>query len=437
MSSANVCGIFAASGENPWKEIMSSDPDRPWRRNITSADMARLSLNKRRLLDKSDPRYAIQYMRLKLHSRQARSSRSVDSAQSSLYDADEHDIEWYRDPAHRWSRKRYCSFWPHQHNIRLEHHANTLRFPEANKPSHLDDSMSPEDFSPRDATFDGSGWQRRSITRGGEYSPNSRTGRLETSTSSKNASVDFSSMFDSSCYNEDDDFSVGLATSIRGSRGYRLREGVLPPQTAPSATSGRTLRVSRNVHFRGSYVNNRTRPTASRFNAPGFDFGRAYDNAGILGYRAGAYPSPRKADGSPTHVPRDETSSSSIKNKNVSGHEWRRKRGNFFERRTNVVDHSYNGFWPEDWSPVGKIARLQKVRKELAFRQEERRRADQALWEKTLRRLQETRTYDDFHSSKFYSRPNEPIAAQKTLHRQLTEPARLAKEPLFTAEYEN
>lgn len=31
--------------------------------------------------------------------------------------------------------------------------------------------MSPEDWSPSDSIFDGSGWKRSSITRGGEYRP--------------------------------------------------------------------------------------------------------------------------------------------------------------------------------------------------------------------------------------------------------------------------
>lgn len=45
--------------------------------------------------------------------------------------------------------------------------------------SHGSPEMVPEDWSPRDQTFQGSGWQRASITRGGEYSPNRRSGKLE------------------------------------------------------------------------------------------------------------------------------------------------------------------------------------------------------------------------------------------------------------------
>ncbi len=188
-----VHGVYAASGENPWIQILSADPQRPWRRNLKATDMCYYSLNKRRLLDRSDPRYAVQYMRLKLHSRQPRrTSLSVsDSAQSSLYVADEQDIGWSRDPKHRWSRKRYSGFWPHEHSLRLEHHVNKLRFDDSNRMDtygQLDrkaadgnghHGLPPEDWSPTDSVFDGSGWKRRSITRGGEYRSAPPAGKLE------------------------------------------------------------------------------------------------------------------------------------------------------------------------------------------------------------------------------------------------------------------
>ncbi|CAD7955097.1 unnamed protein product [Amoebophrya sp. A120] len=467
MSSASINGIFAASGENPYTGIMSGDPDRTWQRNLKSADMARLSLTKRRLYDKSDPRYAAQYMRLKLHSRQARSSRSVESAQSSLYDLDASDTEWSKNPMHRWSRKRYSSFWPHEHTLRLEHHANSLRFPEANKPSmvqnnanHNAPEMIPEDWSPRDSTFSGTGWHRKSITRGGEYSPNSKTGKLEAfkvsprSPHHKNLHQEIhgdayaSDMSGLINVNESDDlrndfsqdfsqfssmydpgemqnmaFSVGVGTTGRGSRGYLVsRTADRRPQTTPilASNNGRSVRVSRNVQFQGSYVNNRTRPTASRFNAPGFDFGTAYDKAGFSGYRAGNYPSTSDIDGNDAHghiYDRKEMLKldNAVRNKNVSGHEWGRKRGNWFERRVNVVDHAYNGMWPEDWSPVGKLSAMQKQHREVEMNNERRKRANDALWEKTMRRLRETRMYDDFHSSKFYKRSNKAMQRSLTI----------------------
>lgn len=74
------------------------------------------------------------------------------------------------------------------------------------------------------------------------------------------------------------------------------------PNTTP-AKGG--LEVRENPYhisnFRGSYVNNRTRTRACKFTAPGFDFVKAYEDAGFGGYTAGNQPSPKDSEGKSTY----------------------------------------------------------------------------------------------------------------------------------------
>jgi len=70
-----MTALYPASGENPWVQILAGDLDRPWRRSLSAKDMKYYSDTKKRFFDKSCPRYAVEYMKLKLKSKQPRRTK--------------------------------------------------------------------------------------------------------------------------------------------------------------------------------------------------------------------------------------------------------------------------------------------------------------------------------------------------------------------------
>ena len=73
-------------------------------------------------------------MRQKLKSRQPRQARIEKSrVERSLYETVPDD-SWEGDPDHRWSRRRYTSFWPYDESVRVASHSNEMSFAENNRP---------------------------------------------------------------------------------------------------------------------------------------------------------------------------------------------------------------------------------------------------------------------------------------------------------------
>ena len=154
-----MASVYPCSGENPWIEILAGDLKRPWRRSLSAKDMRYYSDTKKRLLDKSCPRYAVEYMRLKMMSKQPRRTKiEIPKEQSVLYSTvlsrswdrtnnststmnptnlnfnmsgmmssrDGGERESQHDPS--WDRPRFAAYWPHGHTQRLAHHMNPLPF---------------------------------------------------------------------------------------------------------------------------------------------------------------------------------------------------------------------------------------------------------------------------------------------------------------------
>merc|ERR1712216_346138 len=111
-------------------------------------------------------------------------------------------------------------------------------------------------------------------------------GNFESTRDSKDLTDDFRLCSSQQCP------ATSISTSSEPRRPYTT-----PANPAATKKGGIEIRVNNHPSFKGSYVNNRTRTMASKFSAPGFNFLKAYEEAGFPGYTAGTQNSPCDSEG--------------------------------------------------------------------------------------------------------------------------------------------